>query len=275
MQNILTNHLSVTGRLVLAVTLSHVLTGLCSAQSNLTSSDVDTETSAHRVAPVADLPVVSIGYGLGTEGGGATTIPVTLSKPSTDVVTVFVHTRAGTATQGLDYWGFTKRLSFAPGETFLLFEAIILDDNEVEGDINTKESFDVRLFDANGANIGQQVGSVEIFDNDNPDISIRILDSTGIERNGVVWIYVSLSDYTRREVKVRFNTTPGTALPGIDYKGRTQTITIPPLSNSASGAVVLLRDDEDEEPETFGVRLFDSDGLTISRQQATITVLEE
>jgi len=151
MQKIVTNHLRATVRLALAVALSHVFTGLCSALNEPTGNHVDTETSVHRVAPAAELPVVSIGDSLGTEGNGATTVPVTLSKPSTDVVTVFVHTRGGTATPGRDYWGFTKRLSFAPGETFLLFDAVILDDNEVEGDINTKESFQVRLFDANGA----------------------------------------------------------------------------------------------------------------------------
>jgi len=86
-------------------------------------------------------------------------------------------------------------------------------------------------------------------------------------------VNVALSDYTRRDVQVRFNTTAGTALPGIDFRGRTQTITIRRGDNSASGAVILLRDDEDEEPETFGVRLFDSSGFLINRKHGTITVL--
>ncbi len=81
-----------------------------------------------------------------TEGNNAANVQVQLSPASTNPVTVLVFTQSLSAMPGRDYYGSTRTIRFAPGETRKTFEIPILDDSEKE---NTEEIL-VRLLNATG-----------------------------------------------------------------------------------------------------------------------------
>jgi hypothetical protein len=113
-----------------------------------------------------DTAALSIGNATVTEGDKGTanyTIPVTLSNPSTQTITVVATTVAGTATAGSDFVQSTSTLTFAPGVTSVNFTFGIVGDTVKE---NT-ETFTIQLSSpTGGATLGNGSGTITIIDND-------------------------------------------------------------------------------------------------------------
>lgn len=86
------------------------------------------------------------------ESDGATqmTFLVTLSKASSDPVTVTYATAAGTATAGVDYTAASGTVTFAPGVLSQQIQVSITGDTDVE----QNETFTLTLSDPSGATIG-------------------------------------------------------------------------------------------------------------------------
>ena len=74
---------------------------------------------------------------------------VTLSRASTETVTVSYETSDGTATRGEDYQTASGTLTFAPGETKKTVSVTVLDDSHDEGE----ESFTLTLSNPSGGNV--------------------------------------------------------------------------------------------------------------------------
>jgi uncharacterized repeat protein (TIGR03806 family) len=109
-----------------ALLLPVLLLGAC---SNSGDSDDD--------APATELPSISIAGTNATEGdaGDVTMIfTVTLSKSSTDIVTVDYATADGSASAGIDYEASNGVLQFAPGDTSRTIEVTIHGDADIEAD---------------------------------------------------------------------------------------------------------------------------------------------
>ena len=66
------------------------------------------------------------------EEDGLLTFVVSLSNPSSNVVTVNYVTANGTAIAGSDYVSSTGTITFAPGETSKIITVAVLDDNVFE-----------------------------------------------------------------------------------------------------------------------------------------------
>ncbi len=98
------------------------------------------------------------------EGSGSVSVPIELSKAVSTPVAVSVYTRTITASPGRDYYGFTRRVEFAPGQTRVDVPVTILDGGDKEGD----EILMMRLFGLNStqAALGRSFATVSIYDND-------------------------------------------------------------------------------------------------------------
>ncbi|MEJ7624042.1 MAG: reprolysin-like metallopeptidase [Pyrinomonadaceae bacterium] len=154
-------------------------------------------------------PAVVIGDGRGTEGGGASMMPlgadsvdfsISLSAPSAQPVTVRVSTSSVTATEGVDFVSLDNFDVVFPANTLTRTASVLLiEDSEDEGD----ETFTLDLVSVVNASIGDGQGIGTVVDNDpavegsvagrvttpdNRDLSnasVAITDSTGVRRTTV------------------------------------------------------------------------------------------
>lgn len=110
--------------------------------------------------PAPTLPTLSIADVRLTEGSVAA-FSVTLSKASTQSISVRYATAAGTAA-GADFTATTGTLTFAPGETSKVAQVTTLDDTLVEGD----ESFSLLLSSPTNATLADDSAVATIVDND-------------------------------------------------------------------------------------------------------------
>ncbi|MBO52144.1 MAG: hypothetical protein CMJ69_15365 [Planctomycetaceae bacterium] len=90
------------------------------------------------------------------------TFNVTLTQPSNKVITLDYTTSDGTAVAGSDYVTESGILTFSAGATQRTIEVSVLGDDVVEGD----ETFDLFLFNAVNAAVGDAVGTATITDDD-------------------------------------------------------------------------------------------------------------
>jgi hypothetical protein len=143
----------------------------------LTFTDTDPVTLAYNdttTAPTtaiisATLSIEGPGWFDGIPEGDSGTVQavfsVTLSEPSTDVVTVNFATADGTANAKTDYLVKSGTLTFAPGETTKTIIVEIKGDKRNEDDFG--EYFYVNLSDAIGAIIEDDSAAARIVDDDN------------------------------------------------------------------------------------------------------------
>ncbi|MFM9960831.1 MAG: Calx-beta domain-containing protein [Planctomycetaceae bacterium] len=215
-------------------------------------------------------PEISISDWSGPEGSGSGSVTaeftVTLSRASTNTVSVDYFTFDGTATDGSDYTGAaTTTLTFAPGDTTQTVSIPIIDDADVEP---TAQTFSVNLSNAVGATIGDGSGDGTIYDNE-PEISIS--DWNGSEGSGsgsvTAEFTVTLSHASTNTVSVDYSTFDGTAIDGSDYTGApTTTLTFAPGVTTQTISIPII-DDADVElggAEIFSVDLTNAVGATIS-----------
>lgn len=97
-----------------------------------------------------------------SEGDGIVQVPIRLSQAGSQAVTVSVFTRSISAQGGQDYYGFTKSVTIPAGAIAANVSLTVLDDTAVE----SVETMQLRLFDAQGATIVDGVGTISINDND-------------------------------------------------------------------------------------------------------------
>ena len=98
----------------------------------------------------------------GRNGRTKARFTVSLSAVSAQTVTVSYTTSPGTATPGTDYEGLSGVLTFAPGTTSLSIVVNVLGDREVE----SNETFFLRLTNAQGATITTAQGTCTIMNDD-------------------------------------------------------------------------------------------------------------
>ncbi len=113
---------------------------------------VDNDTGGSAALSVADITV--------NEGTGQALVTVSLSQPVNASVVLF--TRAGTATGGSDYFGFTTAVNFTGGQTTRQVTITLVNDTVAE----SQETFEVRLTNPSGATIATPSAVITIDDDD-------------------------------------------------------------------------------------------------------------
>ncbi|ORB29191.1 chitinase [Mycolicibacterium parafortuitum] len=228
-------------------------------------------------------PKLSVGDAQVLEGNsGSSTIvfTVTLSKPSTETVTVSYSTSNGSATAaGGDYVPAVGTLTFTPGQTSKTVNVAVNGDTVVELD----EQFTLTLSSPVNATIadGTGVGTIVNDDVDQAPTappSVSVADLTVTEGNGAhshFMFVVTLSKPSTETVTVHYATSNGTATAGVDYTATTGTITFAPGVTTQLLHVDVIGDTVGEPDETFFVTLTNPTGATIADGVATGTIADD
>ena len=222
-------------------------------------------------------PAITVGNLTVTEGHTGTTIaqlPVSLSPPSSNTVTVQFQTANGTATQPADYQASSGTLTFSPFQTSQTVPLTIVGDTIVEG----PHSFSVTLSNPNNATIEDGVGIVTIVDDDAVVPTITISDASVTEGHSgttPATLTVSLSQASSGSVSVQYATAGDTATTGVDFSAAAGTLTFAPGVTSLPLAVQVLGDTSIEPNETFLVNLSSPINATVGDGQGVGTIVND
>ena len=227
--------------------------------SNATPADAELSDAVGVITITSDdaLPVLSVADVSVDEGDiGATdaTVTVSLADASSQVVTVDYATSDGTAIAGLDYTTVSGTLTFAVGATEASFTIPVLGDEATED----YESVLIQLSNATPAiaEIADATAVVTIGNDDIPP-TLLISDASVTEGDsGTVTATVSLSltEASALPVTIEFATTGGSATDGVDYTGRSGTVTFAGGVTEASEDFIVFGDLDIEGVETFEVQ---------------------
>lgn len=125
---------------------------------------VSAPTPSPTPAPAPVLPTIMIADVSLAEGNTTTMaeVVVRLSTASDQSVTVGYSTADGSAIAGVDYTTTSGTLTFAPGETEKIISVPVLGDTQVESD----ETFTVRLFDPSNGNLTSDTATITLENDD-------------------------------------------------------------------------------------------------------------
>ena len=143
----------------------------------LTLSDPERATIADQYATGtirnSELPVLSVADASATEGS-AVVFTVSLSRTSTQEVTVAYATSGAMATSGTDFTAASGTLTFAAGDSSKTVSVATMDDSDHEND----ETFTLALSSPTGATLGDATATGTINDNDDapPPLTAEFLD---------------------------------------------------------------------------------------------------
>ena len=116
---------------------------------------------------------------------------------------------------------------------------------------------------------------VTITENDRPTLSIE--SASAREDAGSLGLVVRLSTASSETVTVGYATADGTATAGADYRAQSGRLSFAPGSTELTLEVALIDDaaDEEEEAETFTVRLSGAQQATLGIDRATGTIADD
>ena len=188
------------------------------------------------------------------------------SEPSADVA-VAVSGHAGTdvtlssasVTFTADNWDADQPVTVTAGE----------DNNTVDEEVTLDLAASGGGYDGVSAEV-----TVRVIDNDESYL-VRIADAEASENAGEMAFRVTLSGQSVSDVTVNYATSDGSAEAGSDYGHSTGTLRIPAGSSSDEIRVPVFDDAEDEDNETFTVRLSSPIGASLEDAVATGTILDD
>ena len=222
--------------------------------------------------PIPQISVNSVTANEGNTGTVSASFTVTLSNPSSSVITVNYATADDTAVAGLDYTAVSGTLTYTAGQTSKTVTVQVIGDTIDE----LNETFRLNLSGATNATIAAGTGTGTITDNDTATIRISDVTTTETDPGTTVdaVLNVTLSVPSSLPVSVNYATTPGTATSGVDYTAASGTVTFAPGEVSKPVAVTLLGDLLNEANETINVDLTVPVNATISDSRGVITIAE-
>ncbi|WP_244457496.1 Calx-beta domain-containing protein [Roseomonas fluvialis] len=186
---------------------------------------------------------------------GSATVTIRLAGPTDQTITVDYATEDGTAVAGVDYTATSGTATIASGQSSTTFTIPILRDAAVEG----TEGFVIRLSNASGATIGDDVSQATLLDDDGFSISdISIQEGTGGSIN--LTFTVTLASAMAGTTTVDYATSDDTALAGTDYTAASGTLTFNAGVTTRSFTVPILSDSDFESTEAFTVTLSNATG---------------
>jgi len=241
-----------------------------SATGTITDNDVDPSP--------ATPPSISITDYVTTEGDADLThmrVVLTLSKASSEPVTVRYTSEDITAVGDVDYEVLSGIVTFAPGETRQTIHAHINGDRVVEA----TETYRIRLSAPTNATIADGVGIVTITNDDTVALpSLSIADASIVEGNSgtkQMTLTVTLSAPATGPVTVGYATTNGTATAGTDYTAKSGTLSFAAGETSKTFQVAIAGDATSEANESFKINLSNPAGAVIADGEAIATITND
>ena len=231
-------------------------------------------TSSSEPTATPTLPELTIEDAWATEGAGVV-FTVTLSRASTDAVTVEYSTSDDTATGGADYTTVSNRtLTLTAGSTRGTFTIATTPDALAEND----ETFTVTLSSpSSNAKLGMAQTATGTIEDDEGTPTLTIENALAAEGEDVEFT-VNLSPASSGEVTVQYTTSAGTATSGTDYTAASaRTLTIAAGATRATLTIATTEDTEDENDETFTVTLASSSANAVlgTAKTATGTIVDD
>ena len=223
------------------------------------------------------LPAILINDVTVAETDGQAVFTLSLSRISTETITVNAATRDGTAIQPGDYTLTSSIVNFAPGTLVQRFSVPIIDDSIAE----LNEIFTVRLSAVVNAVIADETGLGIITDDDTggpgpgPRPALSINDVTLAENEGPAMFTISLSRAGTGIITVNATTFDGSARHPDDYTRTSSVITFAPGTVSMAFPVPVIDDDIPEPNETFTVRLAFASGASIADNIGIATITDD
>lgn len=182
-----------------------------------------------------------------TSGVQNAAVTVTLSEPLKKPVSVNFGTINNSAIAGSDYAAAAGKLTFSKGQTVKTINIPIFGDQQVESD----ESFLVRLTNPKGATIADGTGVVTIVD---PTPRLSVSTEFNYE-GGIMTFTVTLSAPLNSAFTVDFATADYEAFAGEDYVATSGTLTFAPGETTKTFTVQIIADDVEEYDEQFYIQL--------------------
>ena len=190
--------------------------------------------------------------------GNDAVFTVSLSTPSSQVVTVEYTTEDGTADAGNDYTTIAETLTFSPGQTTKIIRVPVLVDSTQE----SSETFTVELSTPMGTTLADSTGLGTITADPMPGLTID--DAAPVAEGGAAVFTVTLVPASNHVVTVTYSTVDGTAVADADFTPTSGTLTFNPNQTTKTIRVPILRDTVHEPSETFTVELGDPTGTTLA-----------
>ncbi|MCB1100658.1 MAG: hypothetical protein KDN22_34165, partial [Verrucomicrobiae bacterium] len=202
------------------------------------------------------------------ETAGSLTIPVTLTKPSANAVTVDFVSVGLSATSGSDYAGTPGTLTFSPGVTSIEISISITDDTVSEGD----ETFQIVFSNPVGAGLHSESVVITISDDDFATLSIA--DTNINESAGEIMVAVTLSNPSAFEVSVDYEAIGSSATVGEDFSAVSGTLTFSPGETEKTIPVPITDDSLVEADEQFFISLRNASGAFLAEGGAIVTIAD-
>ena len=190
--------------------------------------------------------------------GNDAVFTVSLSTPSSQVVTVEYRTVDGTAGAGSDYSTTSETLRFDPLETTKTIQVPVLTDSLSE----PSEDFEVELRNPSRATLDDARGVGTIAADPMPGLTID--DAAPVAEGNDAVFTVTLHPQSSQVVTVEYTTEDGTADAGDDYTTIAETLTFSPGQTTKIIRVPVLVDSTQESSETFTVDLSTPMGTTLA-----------
>ena len=190
--------------------------------------------------------------------GNDAVFTVSLSPPSSQVVTVEYRTVDGTAGAGSDYSTTSETLRFDPLETTKTIQVPVLTDSLSE----PSEDFEVELRNPSRATLDDARGVGTIAADPMPGLTID--DAAPVAEGNDAVFTVTLHPQSSQVVTVEYTTEDGTADAGDDYTTIAETLTFSPGQTTKIIRVPVLVDSTQESSETFTVELSTPMGTTLA-----------
>lgn len=228
--------------------------------------------SSLALAPVPKISITDEEVIEGNSGTTSMTFSISLSRASTNTITVNWATVEDTATAGVDYLSASGTLTFAPGELVKTISVDVVGDLDVE----LRERFKVVLTNPTNSIIRTPFGTGEIISEDLPRISVD--DVSIVEGNSgykSLYFTVRLSDPHSENVAIFYSTDDGTAKSGGDYQATGGRLVIPAGEPTGSIRVNIIGDSVIEDNESFFLRLFSAQQGTIVDDTGIATIIND
>ena len=219
-----------------------------------TNATVDDGTAVGAILDDDGLPRASIAGTDVAEDDSPAVFTVTLSRRSTEPVSLDYYTTDGTATAPADYGttgGARGTLVIPAGLDTGEISVFIADDSLIEG----AETFTITLHNPTNAVVAEGSGTAVGTILDDDITRIAIAGAQASEDDATIDFAVTAAPAPPAAVTVRYSTFDGTATQPGDYTATAGTLTIAAGDTAATVSVPLVDDIYFEDTETFRVRL--------------------
>ena len=226
-------------------------------------------------------PSISIGDASVTEGNSGTTnamVPVTLSGPTSEPVDVNWTTGAGgdTATAGTDYVTSSGTVHWDPNDATPKTILVPVKGDKLD---EPDETFTVTLDTPSHATITPPGKSTVTINDDDNAPKVSIFGVSQLEGDGpgttIMKFKVAIPKKSGKDITVHYQTSKGSARPGIDYYQRHGEVTIPAGKNHVFVKVRIIGDTELEVNDNFSVGISAPVNTTIADGSATGVILND